>query len=1056
MTDLKTTPSEENTLSSKGYKLAKFLGEGAYAKVYLADFIGPAQKTVLACKIIETSKAPKDFVAKFLPREIDVLIRLSHPHLVHTHSIFQRKTKYYIFMRFAENGDLLGYILKNGSVSENQSRVWLRQLALGLQYLHELEISHRDIKCENVLLTANYNVKLADFGFTRSCLDDDDQPVWSDTYCGSMSYAAPEILRGKPYQPKPTDLWSLGVVLFVMLNKSMPFDDTRMRKLYEQQMGKKYRFRSRVASILSLECKTVVKHLLEPDPGLRHTATQVLGSEWIAMDSRLTSLNAVEASALKRAKEERRRLSDSHRNPPNRQGDILDGPQRRSGYRFYIDEDLKLTGSEQLTLATRGYKMIKKINEGSYAKVYLAEYRNPSKNDKLSILACKVIDTNTAPKDFVKKFLPREIEMLIKLNHPHLVHTHSIFQRRYKYFIFMRYMEHGDLLEYILQKGAVQEDQARIWARQLALAIQYMHELEIAHRDIKCENVLLTANHNAKLSDFGFARSCVDKKMNDIYSETFCGSLSYTAPEILQGVPYHPKPTDIWSLGVVIYVMLNRAMPFEDKQIKPLYQAQMSRNWKFRSRYADTISDSCKRLVTAMLDPHQLSRIKVDKIINGEWIAMDSRLLEWSAQETMAYKKARDERSQLVKDADPEKPEKEGDGLPDKTVMSITNNASSASYYGTDESKNEINGNMQIDPMTEKVDLCATPSDLIVLEERGFILEKSIGQGSYAKVYKATHMIDETRHSVLACKVIDTASAPRDYLTKFLPRELDVLIRINHPHVVHVSNIFQRRAKYFIFLRFAENGDLLDFLTQNGPIPENQSRLWLRQIISGIQYIHTLNIAHRDLKCENVLITANYNVKITDFGFARNVRQRDRDVLSETYCGSLSYAAPEVLKGVPYLPKMADMWSIGVILYTMLNKALPFNEASVKKLYEKQLTRKWRFRTNVVNQLSTECKQQVTQLMEPDAKARPTADEIFEGPWIGMDSRLTKLTFIEESLLKQAQEEAQKKEKVFQQDNEAERIAELRRKGRAKEGLKILKNVEANYPKSQLLFENQE
>lgn len=246
-------------------------------------------KATLACKIIETSKAPKDFVMKFLPREIDVLIRLNHPHLIHVHSIFQRKTKYYIFMRYSENGDLLGYILKNGCVSENQSRVWMRQLSLGLQYLHELEIVHRDIKCENVLLTANFNVKLSDFGFTRFCVDDDDSPILSETYCGSMSYAAPEILRGKPYLPKPTDLWSLGVVLFVMLNKSMPFDDTRMRKLYEQQMGKKYRFRSRVASIISLECKSVVKHLLEPDPGLRHTAVHVLNSDWVAMDSRLTS-----------------------------------------------------------------------------------------------------------------------------------------------------------------------------------------------------------------------------------------------------------------------------------------------------------------------------------------------------------------------------------------------------------------------------------------------------------------------------------------------------------------------------------------------------------------------------------------------------------------------------------------------------------------------------------------------------------------------------------------------------------------------------------------------
>lgn len=191
----------------------------------------------------------------------------------------------------------------------------------------------------------------------------------------------------------------------------------------------------------------------------------------------------------------------------------------------------------------------------------------------------------------------------------------------------MRFMEHGDLLEFILQKGAVQEDQARIWTRQLALAIQYMHELEIAHRDIKCENVLLTANQNVKLSDFGFSRICVDKKLKEVHSETFCGSLSYTAPEILQGAPYYPKPTDVWSLGIVVFVMLNRAMPFEDKHLKQLYQAQINRNWKFRSRCIEFVSENCKRVITSMLEPDCQRRIRVEQIINSEWIAMDSRLL---------------------------------------------------------------------------------------------------------------------------------------------------------------------------------------------------------------------------------------------------------------------------------------------------------------------------------------------------------------------------------------------------------------------------------------------
>ena len=181
---------------------------------------------------------------------------------------------------------------------------------LALQYLHEMEIAHRDIKCENVLLTSNYNVKLADFGFARYVIDQRGKHVLSDTYCGSLSYAAPEILRGMPYNPKFSDVWSIGVILYILLNKAMPFDDTNIKRLYEQQANRRWKFRGKIADTLSEFVKKLIRNLLEPDVNKRWKIDQVIHSEWIAMDPRLTILTLAEQTALNNAVEEKRKNED--------------------------------------------------------------------------------------------------------------------------------------------------------------------------------------------------------------------------------------------------------------------------------------------------------------------------------------------------------------------------------------------------------------------------------------------------------------------------------------------------------------------------------------------------------------------------------------------------------------------------------------------------------------------------------------------------------------------------------------------------------------------------
>ncbi|KAF6200225.1 hypothetical protein GE061_006528 [Apolygus lucorum] len=190
------TRSDIQILSSRGYSLAQVVGEGSYAKVYQCRKSEGSNSLYLACKVIDSQKAPVNFVKKFLTREIDILTRIQHPHIIHLFSMLHKGSRYFIFMRLAEKGDLLEFILKKNHIGEGRARTWSTQLGLALEYLHTMGVVHRDIKTENILITAAYNAKLSDFGFARNIYEN-GMEVLCQTHCGSMPYTAPEVLRGK-------------------------------------------------------------------------------------------------------------------------------------------------------------------------------------------------------------------------------------------------------------------------------------------------------------------------------------------------------------------------------------------------------------------------------------------------------------------------------------------------------------------------------------------------------------------------------------------------------------------------------------------------------------------------------------------------------------------------------------------------------------------------------------------------------------------------------------------------------------------------------------------
>lgn len=155
---------------------------------------------------------------------------------------------------------------------------------------------------------------------------------------------------------------------------------------------------------------------------------------------------------------------------------------------------------------------------------------------------------------------------------------------------------------------------------------------------------------------------------------------------------------------------------------------------------------------------------------------------------------------------------------------------------------------------------------------------------------------------------MNKTAASKDYLTKFLPREIELLQKIYHPYLIQCHSIVETEKQAFFVMELAENGDLLDYINGRRRLPEHECRYIFGQIAEGMDFLHRHNICHRDLKCENILLTKDMSVKIADFGFACDLSVSP----TSTPCGSYSYAAPELFNRPTerYDGKKADIWSM--------------------------------------------------------------------------------------------------------------------------------------------------
>ncbi|XP_065056343.1 testis-specific serine/threonine-protein kinase 3-like [Rhopilema esculentum] len=270
-------------------------------------------------------------------------------------------------------------------------------------------------------------------------------------------------------------------------------------------------------------------------------------------------------------------------------------------------------------------------------------------------------------------------------------------------------------------------------------------------------------------------------------------------------------------------------------------------------------------------------------------------------------------------------------------------------------------------------------SSAALLAQYGYTLGPSLGKGSYAVVKSAQSKKHKRK---VAIKIISKKKAPEDYLTKFLPREIQVLKRLRHPHCITLLEAIETNTRIYLIMNLAENGDLLEYIRSNGALSDDGARTFFAQLVAATEYFHSMGIVHRDLKCENLLLDHNYNIVVSDFGFARAsmiVPETNKRVLSQTFCGSYAYAPPEILRGIAYDAMLADIWSLGVVLFTMVSASLPFDDSHLKTLLE-QVMRPVHFSRR--KNISPEVKDLINKMLQPDVRKRYDLPEIKEHIWL--------------------------------------------------------------------------
>ncbi|KAH0454526.1 hypothetical protein IEQ34_016450 [Dendrobium chrysotoxum] len=271
------------------YEIGRTLGEGSFAKVKFARNVETGEN--VAIKILDKEKVLLHKMVGQIKREISTMKLIRHPNVIRMYEVMASKTKIYIVLELVTGGELFDKIASSGRLKEDEARKYFQQLINAVDYCHSRGVYHRDLKPENLLLDVNGLLKVSDFGLSAL-----PQQVREDgllhTTCGTPNYVAPEVINNKGYDGAKADLWSCGVILFILMAGYLPFEDSNLMILYK----KIFKADFTCPAWFSTSVKKLIKRILDPNPQTRMTMAEVIENEWFKKGYQPPSFETAEIS----------------------------------------------------------------------------------------------------------------------------------------------------------------------------------------------------------------------------------------------------------------------------------------------------------------------------------------------------------------------------------------------------------------------------------------------------------------------------------------------------------------------------------------------------------------------------------------------------------------------------------------------------------------------------------------------------------------------------------------------------------------------------------------